>query len=325
MVEATGPVTTKPAASQVLLLAMLYSAPVLLPFLSGWLMGILAVPVAYVLTIDGVERGRMRLAVALLIVAAISLVTGRLLVFLSLSPLFPLGLALFQGNRLKRSPASTAAWGIIYFCSAWLAFWAIYAGLTGDNPYQQLLQVIDTGFVAAGELYRKNSELNMEMQIELTGIITGLRDLVPHILPGILVGTALVTVWMNLALFNRVLARALPSRVNWPPYREWELPDQLVWLPIGSAICYIAGPEGVRDLGINGLIVSGVLYFFQGLAVFFHLLHRWNVPGYLRAALYMILIIQSYGLILLALLGLADIWLSMRPVSGPPGNCDRTG
>jgi len=317
-VGTTGPNTIKPVPGHVLLLSMLYSAPILLPFLSGWLMGALAVPAAYVLTVEGPERGRIQLAVVLLIVGAISLVTGRLFVFLALLPLFPLGIAFYQGYRLKMSPVATAGRGIFFFSVSWLAFWGLYGLLTGENPYQQLLHGIDTGFVAAGELYMKNSDLNVEMQLELTRVITGLRNLVPHILPGVLISTILVTVWMNLALFNRVLRKTLPGNWSWPPYSKWKLPDQLVWLPIGAAVCYLAGPGVLHDLGINGLIVSGVLYFFQGLAVFLHMLDRWKVPGYLRAALYIILIVQSYGLVLLSLLGLADIWLQLRPEPDPP-------
>ncbi len=319
----TGPDAVKPAPGHVLLLSMLYSAPVLLPFLSGWLMGVLAVPAAYVLTTEGPGRGRTLLAIVLLIVGAISLVTGRLLVFLALLPLFPLGYSLQESNRLKVSPAVAGGRGVLYFGLSWLAFWALYAVLTGNNPYQQLVQVIDTGFVAAGEMYRKSSELSMEMQLELTRVITGLRNLVPHILPGMLISTVLITVWLNLALFNRVLAKTVPELKSWPPYSEWKLPDQLVWLPIGAAFCYLTGPDRLHDIGLNGLIVSGVLYFFQGLAVFLHMLNRWKVPAYLRMFFYLLLILQSYGLILLSLLGLADIWLRLRPVPGPPANTDQ--
>jgi len=319
----TEPDAIKPAPGHVLLLSMLYSAPILLPFLSGWLMVVLAVPAAYVLTTEEPGHGRTLLAIVLLIVGAISLVTGRLLVFLALLPLFPLAYSLRESCRFKVSPAVAGGRGVFYFGLSWLAFWALYAMLTGNNPYQQLVQVIDAGFVAAGELYRKNSELSMDMQLELTQVITGLRNLVPHILPGILISMVLVTVWTNLALFNRVLAKTVPEGQGWPPYSEWKLPDQLVWLPIGAAFCYLAGPDKLHDIGLNGLIISGVLYFFQGLAVFLHILNRWRVPTYLRMFFYLLLILQSYGLILLSLLGLADIWLRLRPVPGPPKSTDQ--
>jgi uncharacterized protein YybS (DUF2232 family) len=60
------------------------------------------------------------------------------------------------------------------------------------------------------------------------------------------------------------------------------------------------------------LLISGWLYFFQGLAVLIALFERWRVPVLVRIMLYFVLFIQSYSLILLAVLGLSDVWLNMR-------------
>ena len=59
-------------------------------------------------------------------------------------------------------------------------------------------------------------------------------------------------------------------------------------------------------------MLSGLLYFFQGLAVFNSLLGRWGVPLFVRIILYFVFFIQSYGLIILAILGLSDIWIDLR-------------
>jgi uncharacterized protein YybS (DUF2232 family) len=72
---------------------------------------------------------------------------------------------------------------------------------------------------------------------------------------------------------------------------------------------------GKGDLLYTGgwlLMLSGLLYFFQGLAIFIALLERWNVPVYIKWTLYFILIIQSYGVLILALLGISDIWFNFR-------------
>ena len=66
------------------------------------------------------------------------------------------------------------------------------------------------------------------------------------------------------------------------------------------------------NAGLSLLIVSGLLYFFQGLAVFVHFVDRWKIPVYLKVAIYGILILQSYGLLLLSILGIADVWIDFR-------------
>ena len=84
-----------------------------------------------------------------------------------------------------------------------------------------------------------------------------------------------------------------------------------------------------------GTVVVGavVILFdpiFQGLAVFIHLLGRWKVPAYLRVLLYVMLVIQSYGLVLITLLGIGDTWMNLRPEKedeppsqGPQSDSDR--
>jgi len=52
------------------------------------------------------------------------------------------------------------------------------------------------------------------------------------------------------------------------------------------------------------------------MAIFIHLLDRWKVPAYLRIVLYVILAVQSYGLLLLAVIGIADIWMDFRKLAG---------
>jgi uncharacterized protein YybS (DUF2232 family) len=56
----------------------------------------------------------------------------------------------------------------------------------------------------------------------------------------------------------------------------------------------------------------GLLYFFQGLAVLIHMLDKWKVPLYLRLLILVILVLQSYSLLFLAVVGVADVWLDFR-------------
>jgi uncharacterized protein YybS (DUF2232 family) len=60
------------------------------------------------------------------------------------------------------------------------------------------------------------------------------------------------------------------------------------------------------------LQITGTLYFFQGLAVFVALLERWRTPTFLRVLLYVVFILQSYGMLMLTILGLSDVWFNFR-------------
>ncbi len=315
----------------VLLIAAIYFIPTLLPSLFGWLLGVLAVPVAYVLTVEGNEQGIITLRNSLLIAGAVALLSGQLQLFLFTLTLIPLGYSLYTCGRTNKSEAETGAYSVLILGISWFVFWTIYGMFSGIQPYRHLVDLLDSGLAQTYELYRTNSELPAEMQIQLAEVITELRELVPRILPGILCCSILVTVWMNQVVLNSLLLRRHPDKTNRPPYSYWKLPEQLVWIPIAATVLFLLSNNWLKDLGLNMILVSGVVYFFQGLAVFIHLLGRWKVPAYLRVLLYVMLVIQSYGLLLIALLGIADTWMNLRPEKkkdeppsqGPQSDSDR--
>ena len=74
----------------------------------------------------------------------------------------------------------------------------------------------------------------------------------------------------------------------------------------------LIGQGIVGQAAVALFLTFGLLYFFQGLAIFIYMLDKWNVPVYLRILMYGILILQSYGLILLTLVGITDVWFNFR-------------
>jgi uncharacterized protein YybS (DUF2232 family) len=143
-------------------------------------------------------------------------------------------------------------------------------------------------------------------------IIKEMRVVLPEVLPGLLAGTVIGIVWVNMIVSNNLLRRLVPDKVGWPQYSRWQLPDKLVWLLIVAVALSLIDVDKLREVGFCLVIVSVLLYFFQGAAIFIHLLDRWNIPRFLRIILYIILALQSYGILLLAVAGIADIWADFR-------------
>ncbi len=306
----------------VLVLATLYLVPVMLPGLLGWLIGLLAVPVACVLASQGIEQGKKTILNSLVIAAVIAVFIGRLEILLFGLTFAPLGYILYRCRVEQKTETATAGRGILTMLASWWIFWAIYGSVTGIQPYQHLLEIVDTGFTQTYELYKTEQNIPADVQQEVTVVITGLRETIPKVMPGVLGGIVVFTVWMNLILFNRFLLAKNKSEkhesATWPPYREWKLPDQLIWLPILGAALFLLFDNNIQYAGLNILLISGLIYCFQGLAVFIHLLERWKVPGYLRLFFYFLLIIQSFGLIIVTMLGVADVWFKFRVRKSEP-------
>ena len=90
---------------------------------------------------------------------------------------------------------------------------------------------------------------------------------------------------------------------------------KLVWGVIfgGGALFFLRGP--LNTIGLNIIIVWGALYFLQGLAVLVTLLHKWSVPHPLRVLIYGFFIIQTFGIVFLSIIGLAEVWTDLRKLN----------
>lgn len=300
-----------PPGHTLLLSGLFFMAP-LSPSLFGWLIGLLAAPVFYLLAVNGYDAGKKQIAISLLIAGLGALLVQQLEIFLFSLTLIPLGFTLFKSAHAKESAATSGGKGLVALGLTWLLFWGAYGVITGTNPYSHLLKVLDLGFQQTLEVYSaKEAGLDPEMVLNLNQVTTFMREIIPKLLPGLLASLVTVTVWMNMVLVNNLTGR-LTGVAPWGGYTTWKLPEQLVWMPIAAIIIVLFGRGSLQNAGSWLLALAGLLYFFQGLAVFIALLERWRVPLFVRIILYFVLIVQSYGLILLAVLGLSDVWLNLR-------------
>lgn len=298
---------------QTLLYAAFFLLPALSPPLFGLLGSLLAAPVLYLLFFKGFRAGSMQLQASIMLAGLIALLLQRLETFLFSLTLIPLGYALCRSALQGESPAASGGKGALVLALTWLVFWGIFGALAGVNPYTHLLQALDAGFKEMMEFSAKEQTgLSPEALYALQQGIDEMRLGLPRLLPGVLAAMVPITVWGNMIAANGLARRFGLERPFWDRYATWTLPDHLVWLPIAAGIGVLIGSGGFQNASICVLFVAGILYFFQGLAVCLALLDRWNTPVYMRIVLYLFLIFQSYGILLLALLGIGDVWINFR-------------
>lgn len=298
--------------SQLLLFSILFFLPVALPSFFGWATGMFAVPVFYALAFNGLGIGKNLLAISLALTGIGALALQQVDAFLFSIHVVPLGFVLYYSARTGEPAALSGAKGFIALLVTWLLYWGVYGAVTGINPYHQLLKMLDGALQQTLELSSsQEAGLSPEMVLGLTQATAAMRETMPKVLPGLLLSMLLVTVWLNMIVINGLMARTT-GKAAWGAYATWKLPDQLVWLPIGAAATMLFGSGTVQEVGIWLVMIAGLLYFFQGLAVLMTLLTRWRVPPLVRTILYVVCFLQSYGLLLLALLGLLDVWFNLR-------------
>ncbi len=299
-----------------LLIAAAFLMPVASPSLFGWIQGLLAVPVFLLFkTTETEKQATLYIRNGLIIASIGALLLNELTLLLFAMAMLPLGYSLYRSLRQGEDPVTAGGKGIISLGASWFIFWSVYGILAGINPYSSLLSMLDGSFAQIIEIYRTSSELPAEVLYKLEQVVEGTRAFLPRILPGLLAGSVILTVWLNQVIAGNLLRRFWPEENHWPEYSRWQLPDKLIWLVIAAAVLSLLGHGVIQSAGYCLVIISVTLYFFQGMAVFIHLLDRWKVPGYLRIVIYVILAVQSYGLLLLAMIGIGDIWIDFRKLA----------
>ncbi len=98
---------------------------------------------------------------------------------------------------------------------------------------------------------------------------------------------------------------------------RWELPEFLVWAFICSGLLYLTGVPSLLTVGLNGLIILIALYFLQGLSIAAFLFRRFQLPRFLATLSVVLLVFQPFFTLLVAGLGLFDVWFAFRHLSFP--------
>jgi uncharacterized protein YybS (DUF2232 family) len=134
-----------------------------------------------------------------------------------------------------------------------------------------------------------------------------------RLLPGLFFVSLCLIVLLNI-LF---LCRRFPDRrAQWlsvATFREWKCPEPTVWAFIACGFAlFVPTAEVVQIVAVNILLVIGVCYFIQGLAIVAFFFHKNNVPRFLRVATYVLIIFQQMFTVVVAALGLFDLWGDFR-------------
>lgn len=134
--------------------------------------------------------------------------------------------------------------------------------------------------------------------------------LILKILPALwVINTALVA-FLNLLLV-RGLALAWGEMPPEVPLHHWSAPEWLIFPFLAAGFLLLAPVPLIRLAAVNFLLVLGLVYFFQGLAVVAALFERFHLPGFLRLVGFLIAFMNPVFL-MVTLVGLLDLWLDFR-------------
>lgn len=225
--------------------------------------------------------------------------------------MFILGPLLFSFLKRGFSISKTVGYAtglLLLLLSAYLILWGIK---TGHNPYQAVVSEINQSMESSLRFYE---QVNLpETTVgAMRDALQDIRILVARFWPGFAAASLLVLVWMNVWIGNRILERYGSVNFQFGDLSRWSLPEIIVWLVIlGAGLALLPYP-GPQTAGINLLIFFALAYLFQGLAIVSFYLKKYRFSRFKRILLYSLIWIQTYMIIIVALVGLFDIWADFR-------------
>lgn len=295
----------------ILLVTAVILLPGLLGAIFGWIHGLLPLLVFYYLMRYGKHRGKKYIlfGCALACIAGLAFQIIEQLLF-SLT-LIPVGFVIADSASRGESIAPAVIKGTVALVGSWIVITTLLTFGLEHHPYTLLINSLNQGMDEAVAYYKVNGSVPAETLFLLEQTFTQMKIWIPRIMPGILTCIALLITWVAMAIGNRMLHKNCGSG-PWPEYRLWILPEKLVWILIIASILVVLPLEPGRTIGINVLMVSTLLYCFQGIAIMLFYFSKWSVPLFLRTLIYVLLFFQTFGVVLLGILGVADVWTDIR-------------
>lgn len=141
-------------------------------------------------------------------------------------------------------------------------------------------------------------------QQEFQETLPVMRERIVRLFPSIVLTGAVFVMWLNALIvsFGRKGLRL----------KEWRSPEWLIGGFIVAAALTVLPVGRLSTLGLNALIVTGQVYFFQGLAIVSVFMVERNWPFLVRCPIYILILIQIYMMVIVAGLGLFDAWFDFR-------------
>ncbi len=324
-IERMNPETDNPAGKNFAQHILLVSAVILLPgFLGaifGWIHMLLPLVVFYYLIRYGNSSGKKYILFGCVLACAAGLIFQIFEQLLFALTLIPTGFMLADSVNRKEKLYIAGLKGTLALIGTWVVAASILSVGLEHHPYTLLVTSLTQGMDEALAYYKANSTVSAETLFLLQETFREMKFWIPKVLPGVLICITLLVTWVTMVMGNRLLFKKTGSR-PWPEYRLWVLPEKLVWILIASAALVIIPTVGGRTIGINVLLVSGLLYCFQGLSILVFYFYKWSVPVFLRSIIYVILFFQSFGAIILAIIGVIDVWADVRKLNSPEQETD---
>ncbi|WP_373498166.1 YybS family protein [Desulfococcus sp.] len=193
---------------------------------------------------------------------------------------------------------------------------AVYSSFSGISPWAMVSDYVDRNLQMTLALY-ESVGMAEEVIRAVSESLEAIHFFLVRILPSLAVSSVLFITWTTLVMVKPVTRRYGLAYPDFGRLNHWRAPEWLVWGVIGSGILLLFPHNGLRMVGVNGLIILMTVYFFNGIAIVSFFLEKKRLPLFLRIGIYMFIALQQIALFLVIGIGFFDIWFNFRKLETP--------
>ncbi|MBN2439664.1 MAG: YybS family protein [Deltaproteobacteria bacterium] len=306
-----GPIFNSGTIRAVAILTFTFLFVALIPFVGPVIVILTPLPVLYYCSRLGRQQGLMVLTVSYLAALGILVLSGQRV---NLPVLLMIGFTGVLFSEVLKRHASVeksfllASSALFCFSAGFVLYHSFRAGIA---PWQMVELYL-------GEIIRENIKLSAQLNVPEEQIRL-IRENTPQLIrffagifPALGLSGIMLTVWVNLLAARRLFRIHGVAFPDFGDLAAWKAPERLVWILIAAGGMLFVPMEGATVLGTNVLIVCGLIYLFQGLAIATFFFRQKRVPMIIRWLFYGLLLIQQYMLIIVIAFGLFDMWIDFR-------------
>ncbi|MBP8985149.1 MAG: DUF2232 domain-containing protein [Syntrophobacterales bacterium] len=302
--------------SAVTVMALILTAAVFTPLIGPVAEFFVPLPVMYY----SARLGRLRVGavfcLALFLVSVPVVLFGLKINFALFFLLGFFGLVLSELFKKGLTIERTVFYGTFVVLTVALLLLGYYLQGTGQNPVQAVESFVRDGVEESIGAYAQ-----LGMSAEQVG---ELRKSVPHVVrailglfPACVVISAVTFVVLNVLVGIALLRKRGLLAHEFGDLNLWKIPDRMVWFVIAAGTLVLVPQENIRLIGLNLLVVFLFAYVLQGFAIINYFFTRKRVPVFLRWMVYALIFVQNIFLLVVAVIGFADIWVDFRKINPP--------
>jgi uncharacterized protein YybS (DUF2232 family) len=126
------------------------------------------------------------------------------------------------------------------------------------------------------------------------------------------IASTLLVIWINILVSKALLKSKFRLHPDYENLNQWQAPDLLVWTVIGSGILMLFPVAAAKLFGLNILLISMTIYFFQGMGIVSFFFEKKKVPRFFKILLYSLIALQQLALMAVIGIGFFDTWFNFR-------------